>query len=497
MDSNKSIDLCILDVLKTYSAEGNGVTQKFIGKKLDEKYGITIGRKALSAHISKINKFFDNNNILGYGRVGDETRERKNLNNDEEFDEYVTNLYFKSGFSNEEVNLLMDSIIFSHHIPKGKRKELLGKLEYLADNNFKNKSKHIEVINTVTSQNANLVENIGIIHEAINAEIKISFVYNEYDVDKKLHPQTETTVIPYKIIAHNNHYYLICSDNDSVVSYRIDKITELKKLEKEYFDPNNKINIKEYLASHPYMNSGKSEYIRMLADHKIIGDVIDYFGDNIRIINTDDDTVEILLKSSEDDMYYWSLQYGDYVEILEPQELRYRIRNTVETMAKAYLATDEDRYQKAIDMIPRLDALLLHQTDLTGKTLEEIPNDICNVSMDHNKVNDYSFLGRLTNIKLLHMSFENVNDFSFFQNLQLLEDLSLSYTGFNDLKVLKDNKNLKKLSIQEDTKVKNMDFIYEMRWLKSVYLSKDVGEQIDVQRLKQVNPEISIDISNY
>ena len=35
-------------------------------------------------------------------------------------------------------------------------------------------------------------------------------------------------------------------------------------------------------------------------------------------------------------MFYWALQYGPYVEIIEPESLRKRIKDSIDEMAKKY-----------------------------------------------------------------------------------------------------------------------------------------------------------------
>lgn len=500
MDANKSIDLCIFDILKRYSNKNKRITQQFILDKLYNDYTIKIGRKALSSHISQVISFFDENPKTGIGHIEKNYKDRYYENETTGKREYsntiTSDLYYKSDFSYEEVNLLMDSIIFSHHIPKKKRKELLDKLEYLTDNRCKNKSKYIEVINKITSQNDNLIDNIGTINEAINSEIKIKFMYNEYENDKKLHPQFETTVIPYKIVAHNNHYYLICSERKSVVSYRVDKITELKKLNDEYFTPNNTINIKEYLASHPYMYSGNSIYIKMIANKKIIGDVIDYFGDDIKIFKMKDDTLEILLKSNDKDIYYWSLQYGNYAEIIEPQELRDKVRKTVEIMAKSYLTTDDDKFQKAIERAKNKKGLLLTYINLNGKQFDKIPNDIKFAILIGNTVDNCDFLSEFKELISLQISFQRIENFGFLSSLTDLETLDLSYTGFDDLSMIKNCKKLNCLAISE-INLNNIEILYEFSNLKSLSLSEQFKKKVDVKRLKKNNPKLKIEWSKY
>ena len=72
------------------------------------------------------------------------------------------------------------------------------------------------------------------------------------------------------------------------------------------------------------MFSGKSVPVKMRVKSSAIGDVIDWFGDDIAVTPESDDWCTVHLHANENAMFYWSLQYGMFVEILEPDELRTR-----------------------------------------------------------------------------------------------------------------------------------------------------------------------------
>lgn len=76
---------------------------------------------------------------------------------------------------------------------------------------------------------------IDVLENDISKKKKISFMYNSYDADKKLHPRREEeyTVNPYQIVATNGRYYLIYNYDkyDTLTNYRIDEITNIKILD--------------------------------------------------------------------------------------------------------------------------------------------------------------------------------------------------------------------------------------------------------------------------
>ena len=84
------------------------------------------------------------------------------------------------------------------------------------------------------------------------------------------------------------------------------------------------------------MYSGDSIAIKLLVDKNIINELIDWFGKGFRILEQYDDAMKIFVKCNEAAMRYWALQYDPYVEVLEPEHLRERVKEDVNSMAEKY-----------------------------------------------------------------------------------------------------------------------------------------------------------------
>ena len=104
------------------------------------------------------------------------------------------------------------------------------------------------------------------------------------------------------------------------------KIKEMKK----------GFSLPRHMAEHIYMYSGDSIAVKLLVDKSIMNELIDWFGKEFRIFEKNDNTMKILVKCNEEAMRYWALQYGPYVEVLEPEHLRERVREDVNSMAEKY-----------------------------------------------------------------------------------------------------------------------------------------------------------------
>ena len=87
----------------------------------------------------------------------------------------------------------------------------------------------------------------------------------------------------------------------------------------------------------PYMYTDEPERIDFLADINIIDQVIDWFGTDIKLMKTDDENkVQVYVKASPNAMEHWAMQYINYVEIISPQSLRTRIKESLKNGLMKY-----------------------------------------------------------------------------------------------------------------------------------------------------------------
>ena len=127
-----------------------------------------------------------------------------------------------------------------------------------------------------------------------------------------------------------------------MVFHRLDRITNMKISSDMATDVRsipgyeNGINYKQISSSMPYMFPGEPVRITFSTDVNIIDQIIDWFGDEIQISEVDNGKAKVSIMASIDAVKYWSLQYLDYVEIIEPQSIRERIEDSIRNAAKKY-----------------------------------------------------------------------------------------------------------------------------------------------------------------
>ena len=87
----------------------------------------------------------------------------------------------------------------------------------------------------------------------------------------------------------------------------------------------------------PYMYTDKPEQIEFLADVEIIDQIIDWFGNEVKLIKTANETkVLARIKASPNAMEHWAMQYINFVEITAPESLRERIKEALKKGSKKY-----------------------------------------------------------------------------------------------------------------------------------------------------------------
>lgn len=210
---------------------------------------------------------------------------------------------------------------------------------------FKSHIKNIYSVNDWSkTDNQALFYNIELIDTAIENGRQLSYDYNKYGADKRLHKSSYQEVSPYQMILHNQRYYLMAYSEywGIMVFHRLDHITNMS-ISKTPAVPirsvagyESGIDYKRFSSAMPYMYSDEPERIEFIADACIIDQIIDWFGRDTQISKRDDGRVTVTVKASPIAMEHWAMQYINYVEITKPDTLRQKIKITIEKSFEKY-----------------------------------------------------------------------------------------------------------------------------------------------------------------
>ncbi len=336
-----------LEILKKYTDEDHRLTQAELLELLKQDYDMEVDRRTVKSNLMDLIE-------LGYEIESQETTRmiRNEKTGEVEESTIMSSFYLVRDFSNPELRMLIDSLLFSKHLPYSQCKELVLKLEGLSNKYFQSHMQYILTMPEDKTNNKQVFYNIDVLDEAISKNKKVSFKYLEYGTDKKQHVKctengTERVYIvsPYQMAAKEGKYYLICNYDkyDDVSNYRVDRITDIeivdekaKPFEKLKWANGQKLDLSEYMKKHVYMYSSEDSIVKFKIVRPMISDIIDMFGKDVQFYDEADDTVCVKAKVNEAAMIQFAKNYAPDVEVLEPVELRGKVKMELLEGVKAY-----------------------------------------------------------------------------------------------------------------------------------------------------------------
>lgn len=336
-----------LEILKKYTDEDHRLTQAELLELLKRDYEMEVDRRTVKSNLMDLIE-------LGYEIDFQETTRmiRNEKTGEAEESTIMSSFYLVRDFSKPELRLLIDSLLFSKHLPYSQCKELVLKLESLSNKYFRASMNYICTMPEDKTNNKQVFYNIDVLDEAISKGRKVSFKYLEYGTDKKQHPKLNEdgeervyVVSPYQMAAKDGKYYLICNYDkyDDVSNYRVDRITDIeimdakaKPFEKLEWSDGNRFDLAEYMRKHIYMYSSEDSVVTFRIVKPMISDVIDMFGKDVRFLHETEDTVCVKAHVNETAMVQFAKSFAPDVEILEPLDLREQVKEELRKGFEAY-----------------------------------------------------------------------------------------------------------------------------------------------------------------
>ena len=174
--TKKMLPMLILDILRKYTDEEHTLDQKDILDKLRDEYDLQVDRKSVRRNIEELIN-------TGYPIEYDEIQREGNI---------IWNKFWLSrDFTDAELRLLIDGLLFSKHVPYKQCQELVSKLEGLSSQYFLSHVKHIKTLPDTEVYNPQIFHTIAALDEAISKGLQVSFNYVYYGTDKKNHPKKD------------------------------------------------------------------------------------------------------------------------------------------------------------------------------------------------------------------------------------------------------------------------------------------------------------------
>ena len=206
--NKKMLNLLILRVLQEHSDADHRLTQGEIIRLLQLQYGITCDRRSVRSNIQSLQD-------IGY-----------------DIATHGGCWLVERDFDDAELRMLIDSVLFSKNLSGVQAKRLIEKLKGFGNRYFHAKVAHVSNLPELFhSDNKQVMVALDTLNDAIEEKKKVSFIYNCYGTDFKLHPRRDEPYIvnPYHMVANNGRYYLIGNYDkyDDLSHYRIDRISSV------------------------------------------------------------------------------------------------------------------------------------------------------------------------------------------------------------------------------------------------------------------------------
>lgn len=348
----KMVPTMILEILREETDGMHHMTQQELRERLLARYDMPIDRKAVKRNLDNL---IDMGFPIEYSRV---KRMMPNPETGELEESFKTSDYwYMHAFTEPELRLLIDGLLFSKHLPYNQCRDLVDKLAGQSSKYFRPHVRHVYTMPDTLPQNPELFVTIELLDEAIETKRKVAFRYLEYGTDGKQHPKRrddgtvrDYVASPYQMAAKEGKYYLICNYDkyDDISNYRVDRMAEVRVLDDEPIKPFESLegagraglDLAKYMAEHIYMYSSPESRCKFRITRPMISDVIDMFERDVTFSDETETHVTVSSRVNERAMWQFAKNFAPDVLILEPKRLADQVKQEAERTIAAYNELD-------------------------------------------------------------------------------------------------------------------------------------------------------------
>ncbi len=312
--------LYLMDMLLNETDEQHPMTVETMIKKL-EMLGITAERKAVYRDLEAL------------GEYGLDIIKQKNKGS----------FIGSRTFSLPELRLLADAVASAKFMTAKKSEALIKKIQTLTSTHeAKRLNRQIYYLDRVKSDNEQIYYNIDTIHQAVEQQHQIGFIYQEYGADKQLHDRRggeRYQVSPYLLLWDDQHYYMIAyyPRYQGLSHFRVDKMRAITVLDEPNARPEKPLDPAGYARRMFSMFGGEETAVELVFEPELTGVMIDRFGREMMIVKAGDrlkTTVKVNVSVS---FYGWLFQLGSRVKITGPKNIAAEFTQYLEEVAGQYL----------------------------------------------------------------------------------------------------------------------------------------------------------------
>lgn len=234
-------------------------------------------------------------------------------------------------FSVPELKILIDAVQAASFVTEKKTGELVDKIAALGGSHRAGILKgNLVKFNTRKHRNETVYYTVGFIEDAIQRNKKIIFRYFDLDENgQKVYRRDghHYVVEPVALVFNEDNYYLIVysEKHDGTANYRVDRIDSVEIIDDPISDKARSLRRKvaRYTEEAFKMFNGQPETITLRFTDKLIGPVLDKFGEVTKMTRVDDHTIEATVQVRIAPTFWgWLFQFGTDMDIVEPEPLK-------------------------------------------------------------------------------------------------------------------------------------------------------------------------------
>lgn len=324
-ENQKQKLLALLDILKKNTDEDHGITMVQILEELEAR-GVKAERRAI---------YTDIDNLTDYGYEIQGNKKGRT---------YRYSLISRD-FELPELKLLVDAVQASKFISQKRSNELIKKIESQASRyQAAELQRQVYVANRVKTNYDNVYINIDYLNYAINHNSKIQFDYYEWTLKKEMKIREnghKTNISPWALMWDDENYYMVAFDgeNHCIKHYRVDKMRKITCLNiprdgKEQFQA---FDMAIYAKKVFNMFTGDEQNVKIQFNNRLIGVVIDKFGQDVMIVPQDENTFTINVRVSVSNMFFgWVMGLGEGAKILGPANVVEKFQEEIARLSRQY-----------------------------------------------------------------------------------------------------------------------------------------------------------------
>jgi predicted DNA-binding transcriptional regulator YafY len=183
--------------------------------------------------------------------------------------------------------------------------------------------------------------------QKLTFQLLMQCIYNystiriSYDLssDKRV----DLTVDPYSLVFRNHSWYLVgfCNDCQEATSFRLTQIKRIALTDRNFRPPAG-FSLFSFFSDAWEVEQGRTVKVKIRFSGKAAKSIrsTKYHHSQMVTKRKDGSTIYAVAVKGVEEIFQWILGFGENAEVLEPKELREKIKSTIKNMSKIYCKTE-------------------------------------------------------------------------------------------------------------------------------------------------------------